>query len=79
MNFAEKIGMIATMQYEYAELVAKHKLSKKAICDICCPVRDALSLTDIQTLQIARQELPLYDIIKILDEKKGNQNENANS
>ena len=71
MGFESKIRMIATMQYEYAKLVCDHKLSKKAICEICCPVRDALSLTDLQTLQIARKELSLYDIIKIFDEKKG--------
>lgn len=71
MGFEKKIRMIATMQYEYSKLVDNHKISKKAICDICCPVRDALSLTDLQTLQIARKELSLYDIIKILDEKKG--------
>ncbi len=71
MSFENKIRMIATMQYEYAELIANRKLSKKAMCDLCCPVRDALSLTDVQTLQIARKEISLYDIIKILDEKKG--------
>ena len=72
MNFEVKIRTIAVMQYEYGQLVAKKKLTKKAMCEVCC--RDSLHLTDLQTLQIARQEMSLMDIIKLLDEKERTEN-----
>lgn len=74
MNFEGKIRTIAVMQYPYGQLVAKKTLTKKAMCEVCCPVRDSLHLTDLQILQIARQEMSLMDIIKLLDEKERTEN-----
>lgn len=70
MNFEGKIRMIANMQKQYDKLVTNKKITKQAICEVCCPVKDSLHLTDLQTLQIARKEMSLYDIIKILDEQE---------
>lgn len=56
---------IAKLQEDYKALVAAKKLSKKAICDLCVPFRDKAGLTDLQTLQIARNELSLMAILSI--------------
>ena len=56
---------IAKLQEDYAALARGKKLSKKAICDICVPFRDKAGLTDSQTLQIARCELSLTDILRL--------------
>lgn len=71
MDFEKTIRMIATMQQDYEELVVNKKLTKHAMCTICCPIKDELHLSDIQVLQIARKELSLFDIVKLFDEKKG--------
>lgn len=56
---------IAKLQEDYAALIRGRKLSKKAICDICVPFRDKAGLTDSQTLQIARRELSLTDMLRL--------------
>lgn len=56
---------IAKLQDDYAALLRGKRLSKKAICDICVPFRDKAGLTDSQTLQIARCELSLTDILRL--------------
>lgn len=70
MVFETKIRMIANMQNEYKRMVASGNVTKKKMCDICVPVRDALQLSDLQTLQIAREEMTLNDIIQLLDATK---------
>ena len=47
--------------------------TKKMMCDILVPLRDKFSLTDLQTLQIARNELSLEQIslIEIKPQEKG--------
>ena len=57
----------AKLQKDYRGLVNSGRLSKKAMCDICIPFRDKYGLTDIQTLQIARNELSLSKMISLLD------------
>ena len=56
---------IAKLQEDYAALMKGKNLSKKAICDICVPFRDKAGLTDSQTLQIARGELSLTDMLRL--------------
>lgn len=56
---------IAKLQDDYEKLVKNKKLSKKAICDLCTPFRDKACISDLQTLQIARRELTLSEILKI--------------
>jgi hypothetical protein len=79
MNFETKIRMLANMQKAYADMVATGKVTKKQMCDICIPVRDALNLSDLQTLQIAREEMSLNDIINLLDDCKTKRKVGLNS
>jgi hypothetical protein len=69
MDFENKIRLIAKMQHDYSELVKNKNLTKKAICELCCPVRNILALTDLEILQLARQEIQLYEIVQMLDKQ----------
>lgn len=42
------------------------KVSKKAICNLAIPFRDKYNLTDLQALQIARNELSVAEIADLL-------------
>ena len=44
-----------------------NKVSKKAICNLVIPFRDKYNLTDLQALQIARNELSVAEIADILN------------
>jgi hypothetical protein len=79
MNFEAKIRLIAKMQQDYISLVNSSKLSKKNICDVCIPVRDALGLDDQVTLRIARRQMTLPAIIEIIDSKTVKPIRGANS
>lgn len=57
------IADIVNLQECYATLLRERQLSKKAICDLCVPFRDKAGLTDLQTLQIARQELSFTEVV----------------
>ena len=66
-NIFKEIG---ELQEEYESLVKSKKLTKKAMCDLCIPFRDKYSLSDLQTLQIARKELGIPEIIALFEEKR---------
>ena len=66
-NIFKEIG---ELQEEYESLVRSKKLTKKAMCDLCIPFRDKYSLSDLQTLQIARKELGIPEIIALFEEKR---------
>ena len=66
-NIFKEIG---ELQEEYESLVKSKKLTKKAMCDLCIPFRDKYSLSDLQTLQIARKELDIPEIIVLFEEKR---------
>lgn len=66
-NIFKEIG---ELQDEYESLVKSKKLTKKAMCDLCIPFRDKYSLSDLQTLQIARKELDIPEIIALFEEKR---------
>ena len=66
-NIFKEIG---ELQEEYESLVKSKKLTKKAMCDLCIPFRDKYSLSDLQTLQIARKELDIPEIIALFEEKR---------
>lgn len=55
----DAIREAAIMQEEYQRLVNERKLTKMAMCRLCIPFRDKYSLTDLQTLRIARREMNL--------------------
>lgn len=58
----------AILQEKYQDLIDSKKLSKKNMCDLCIPFRDKYNLTDLQTLRIARKEMDLAEMVKLLGE-----------
>lgn len=56
---------IVELQERYKELLETKTLSKRKLCELCIPFRDKFSLTDIETLRIARNEITLKEIDKI--------------
>jgi len=63
-----KIKDITELQKKWNDLKQNHQMTKKAICDLCIPFRDKFGLTDILTLKLARNELSLIEIDKLLEE-----------
>ena len=58
---------IARLQKSYDNLVSSKKLTKKAICDLVIPFRDEYWLTDKEALMIARSEVNVDEIVRILE------------
>lgn len=59
----------AELQGNYQKLIDERKLTKKAMCDLCIPFRDKYTLTDLQTLRIARQEMDLSEMVTLTELK----------
>ena len=55
------------LQDNYQKLIDEKKLTKKAMCDLCVPFRDKYSLTDLQTLRIARREMDLSEMVALAE------------
>ena len=64
-NFFKEASIL---QEKYQDLIDSKKVNKKNICDLCIPFRDRYNLTDLQTLRIARKELDLSEMVKLLGE-----------
>lgn len=62
-NLLREIG---NLQKSYQELYRNNKLTKKAICNLVIPFRDKYNLTDLQALQITRNELSVAEIADLL-------------
>jgi hypothetical protein len=58
---------IARLQKSYNNLVSSKKLTKKAMCDLVIPFRDEYWLTDKEALMIARSEVNVNEIVRILE------------
>lgn len=58
---------IAILQEKYELLKKQKKLTKKNICDLVIPFRDKYKLSDINALKIARKEVSISQILKILN------------
>ena len=58
---------IARLQKSYDNLVSSKKLTKKAMCDLVIPFRDEYWLTDKEALMIARSEVNVDEIVRILE------------
>ena len=58
----------AKLQDGYKALVVTKRLSKKAMCELCIPFRNKYGLTDSQTLRIAREEMPLTEMVELLED-----------
>lgn len=66
-NTAENLFReVGNLQNNYQELCRSNKLSKKAICNLVIPFRDKYRLTDLQALQIVRNELAILEIADLL-------------
>lgn len=65
------LNEIAALQENYQKLIDERKLTKKAMCDLCIPFRDKYSLTDLQTLRIARKEMDVSEIASLFEGKGG--------
>lgn len=63
-NLMREVGKL---QDDYQKLVDGNRLSKKAMCDLVVPFRDKYNLTDLQALQIARNEMSISEIADLLD------------
>lgn len=61
------LSEIAKLQEGYQKLIDNRKLTKKAICELCIPFRDKYSLTDLQTLRIARKEMEISEMAAIFE------------
>lgn len=65
------IKEVAKLQNDFAKLLHDKKLSKKMICDLVVPFRDKYNLKDAEALQIARDELELSAMTKLLETSIG--------
>lgn len=63
----EVMKEIGKLQSDYQKLVKDNKLSKKSMCDLVIPFRDKYHLTDVEALQIARNELSTMQIVNLLE------------
>lgn len=66
MNIMHEVGKL---QDDYKKLLHTKKLTKTAICELVRPFRDKYKLTDIQALQITRNELSITQIADLLSNK----------
>ena len=64
-NLLREIG---ELQNEYQNLLRTKKLTKKAMCNLVIPFRDKYNLTDLQALQVARNELSLMELAELISE-----------
>lgn len=62
-NLLREVG---NLQSNFQKLCRSNKVSKKAICNLAIPFRDKYNLTDLQALQIARNELSVAEIADLL-------------
>ena len=62
------IKEIGKLQKDYNNLKSKNKLTKKAICDLVIPFRDRYCLSDKDALSIARSEINIDKIAKLIEE-----------
>lgn len=71
-GLAELFVDIAMMQDNYISLFINGNVTKKAICEVCVRFRDKYGFSDLQTLQLARSELSISEILRIVKEGKYN-------
>lgn len=62
-NLLQEIG---ELQNKYQNLLRTKKLTKKAMCNLVIPFRDKYNLTDLQALQVARNELSVMEMAKLI-------------
>jgi hypothetical protein len=62
-NLMREIG---ELQNDYRKLVNGKKLTKRAMCNLVIPFRNKYNLTDLQALQVARNELSILEMADLL-------------
>lgn len=62
-NLLQEIG---ELQNEYQNLLRTKELTKKAMCNLVIPFRDKYNLTDLQALQVARNELSVMEMAELI-------------
>lgn len=62
-NLMKEVG---ELQSNYQKLIDEKRCSKKAVCDLVIPFRDKYNLTDLQALQVARNELSILEMAELL-------------
>lgn len=60
-----RLAAVADLQSRYNFLM-KHGMTKKQLCDLVIPFRDRWGLTDKQALAIARGEVSLQEVAKLM-------------
>lgn len=71
-GLAELFIDIAIMQDKYSSLFVDGVVTKGNICEVCVPFKDKYGFSDLQTLQLARSELSISEIIRLVKEDKYN-------
>jgi len=62
-NLLREIG---ELQNGYQNLLKTKKLTKKEMCNLVIPFRDKYNLTDLQALQVARNELSVIEMAELI-------------
>lgn len=65
------LNEIVELQKSYQKLLDSKKLTKRAMCELVVPFRDKYELSDLEALQIARNELTLYEISEFINKING--------
>lgn len=65
------LNEIVELQKSYQKLFDSKKLTKRAMCELVVPFRDKYGLSDLEALQIARNELTLSEISEFINKING--------
>lgn len=64
----EIVKEIGKLQMDYDDLRLDGKLTKKAMCDLVIPFRDKYGLSDKDALAIARNEMHIDEMAKVIED-----------
>ena len=65
------LNEIVELQKRYQKLIDDKKLTKRAMCELIVPFRDKYELSDLEALQIARNELTLCEVSEFINKING--------
>lgn len=66
-----ELNEIVELQKGYQKLFDSQKLTKRAMCELVVPFRDKYGLSDLEALQIARDELTTSEISEFINRING--------
>lgn len=70
MNDLQILKEIGELQESYQNLLSSKRFTKKDLCDLVIPFRDKCHLTDLEALQITRNEISIKEISILLEGKR---------